>query len=124
MKIKLIYPRIHPTKRLRWKGLALPLNLCYLAGLTPKDISVKIVDTEIEPLNFNEPVDLVGLTATTATVTNAYAIADEFFADQVERGRPWRHSSVVEEIKEIGARCLFFVDDNIAGIRERAKDSP
>lgn len=220
MKIKLIYPRIHPNRRLRWKGLVPPLNLCYLAGLTPKDISVKIVDSDIEPLSFDEPVDLVGITATTATVTHAYSIADEFrqrgrkvvlggihpsvlpnealehadavvvgeaepvwntlledavagrlkkiykakelpdlsaiplprrdmlkpkgyiFTNTMETSRGCPMSchfctvpliygkryrvrpipSVVEEIKEMGAKRLFFVDDNIAGVPERAKE--
>lgn len=43
-----------------------------------------IRDEKVEPINFDEPADLVGITAMTCTVKRAYEIADRFR----ERGSP------------------------------------
>ena len=56
----------------------LPLALPTLAGLTPKHHTVRIVDEHVEKINFDENVDLVGLTAMTFKAKRAYEIAAEF----------------------------------------------
>ena len=43
----------------------LPLNLAMLASLTPPDIEVSVVDEGMEKINFDEQVDLVGISCTT-----------------------------------------------------------
>lgn len=58
--------------------LGVPLALPTLAAHTPADHSVKIVDEEIEEIDFDEPADLVGLTAMTFKAERAYEIANEF----------------------------------------------
>ena len=70
MKIKLVMPRMVNQEF----GL-LPLNLAMLAALTPPEIEVSIVDEAVERDNFDEQVDLVGISCTTTVVTRAYEIA-------------------------------------------------
>ncbi|MEW6670813.1 MAG: radical SAM protein [Thermodesulfobacteriota bacterium] len=51
-----------------------PLNLPYLAAVTPKHYQISVIDENIEPFVFQE-ADIVGITAYTATVTRAYEIS-------------------------------------------------
>lgn len=60
------------------KTLFPPLGLMMVAALTPPQCEVKLIDEAVEMLNFNEPADLVGLTANTASVNRAYEIAAAF----------------------------------------------
>src|SRR3989338_8754123 len=87
MKIRLIFPKgqSHNFWDLRFsaklsgkKYSGIPLSLPTLAGLTPKDIEVEIIDENIEPIDFNDKVDLVGISFFTAFANRAYEIADEF----------------------------------------------
>jgi len=54
--------------------LALPT----LAALTPPDIEVQLVDENCGDIDFNEKVDLVGISFLTSLAPRAYEIADEF----------------------------------------------
>ncbi len=54
------------------------LSLSTIAALTPERHQVKITDENIEEIDFNEDVDLVGLTGMTMHAPRAYAIADRF----------------------------------------------
>jgi radical SAM superfamily enzyme YgiQ (UPF0313 family) len=54
------------------------LGLLRVAALTPPEWDVKIVDEKIEPLDLNQPADLVGITTMTTTVKRGYQIADHF----------------------------------------------
>lgn len=51
-----------------------PLGLAYVAGATPSDWDVRIIDENFEPFRFEE-ADLVGITAFTANINRAYEIA-------------------------------------------------
>ncbi len=83
MKVTLVYPK--------WpKGLwgvrifrMPPLPLMQLAGLTPPDVEIEIIDENVETLEFQE-TDLVGISAMTSSTLRAYQIADTFR----ERGIP------------------------------------
>jgi len=70
------YPDRKPLRsRSRWLvGITLP----YLAGLTPKDVVVDLVDDRLSPLPYDRHYDLVGITCTCATSPRAYEIAAEF----------------------------------------------
>ncbi len=57
---------------------ATPLALPLLKALTPTDIEVKIIDENIEPLNFEEPFDLVGVTVMLHVSGRAIEIASEY----------------------------------------------
>lgn len=56
------------------------LSLTTLAALTPPEIEVAITDENVEPIDFDEEVDLIGLTAMTMHALRAYEIADRFRA--------------------------------------------
>ena len=55
-----------------------PLTLPYLAALTPPDWQVRLLDEELEDIPFDEPTDLVALSAWTLQSLRAYDIAAEF----------------------------------------------
>jgi radical SAM superfamily enzyme YgiQ (UPF0313 family) len=54
------------------------LGLLRVAALTPPDWEVMIVDEKIEPLDLDQPADLVGITTMTTTVKRGYELADHF----------------------------------------------
>jgi radical SAM superfamily enzyme YgiQ (UPF0313 family) len=92
MKLELISPKNSPTENGRelWDGkfysllygvnkyssafLALPT----IAALTPEDVEVNITDENVEEINFDKDVDLVGVTCNTWLAPRAYEIANEF----------------------------------------------
>jgi radical SAM superfamily enzyme YgiQ (UPF0313 family) len=92
MKLELISPKNSPSEdgKELWDGkfrallygvnkyttafLALPT----IAALTPEDVEVNITDENIEQINFDKHVDLVGVTCSTWLAPRAYEIADEF----------------------------------------------
>ena len=51
-----------------------PLNLPYLAAVTPKHYQLSVIDENVESFEFQK-ADIVGITAYTATVTRAYEIS-------------------------------------------------
>ena len=65
---------MHVNARAAFPGL----NLAILAAITPPDIEVRIVDESVESIDFDDPADLVGITAMTNMAPVAYRIADEF----------------------------------------------
>ena len=56
----------------------LNLSFIYVAGLTPAGHEVEVEDDFFEELDYDEPVDLVGLTAMTSQAPRAYQIAEEY----------------------------------------------
>ena len=81
MRIKIICPTsFDPSNQLiKLRRASLPpLSILYLAGLTPREHDVSVVDESVQPLDFDGPVDLVAITSTTSATKRAYQIADEF----------------------------------------------
>lgn len=64
------------TYRQDWSGLG--TGLLIVAALTPSEYDVKIIDENIESVDFSKKFDLVGITAMTQQARRAYQIADEF----------------------------------------------
>ncbi len=91
MKILLVLPageRVRVTrgchevpKRAMLRFSVLPLTV--VAALTPREHQVQILDENVEALDFNADIDLVGITFMTALAPRAYEISREFRA----RGR-------------------------------------
>ena len=54
------------------------LSLTTLASLFSSDIEVTILDARVDDVDYNVPVDLVGITGLTYEIPNAYEIADGF----------------------------------------------
>jgi len=90
MKIKLIAPARKPEwgesfwdlktlcKLTGRKAGGAPLALPTLASLTPSDAEVVLTDENIESIDFEEKVDLVGITGMTCVIPRSYEIADEY----------------------------------------------
>jgi len=80
MKILLIYPRHSQYTFEKYTMLfnLMPLGLPWLASVTPADDEVSIIDENIQKINFEEEVDLVGINALTSNVRRAYQISDIF----------------------------------------------
>jgi radical SAM superfamily enzyme YgiQ (UPF0313 family) len=86
MNILLVFPRIeHGASTYSDKGswasilFGYPIiTLPHLAGITPRNHSVKIINENYEDLSFDEPADLVGITSYTMTAPHVYQLADEF----------------------------------------------
>lgn len=82
MKILLILPKhaggiLGGLSKSGKAGLA-RLSLPTLAAITPKNIDVKILDARVEEVDYNAPVDLVGITGLTSEIPYAYEMADGF----------------------------------------------
>ncbi|GAG98737.1 unnamed protein product, partial [marine sediment metagenome] len=89
MKILLISPTWKKETKIKRMGRGRifkvpPHNLLIVSALTPKDVKVEIIDENIEEIDFDKKVDLVGITTMTASSPRAYEIADTFR----ERGVP------------------------------------
>ena len=92
MKILLVFPKIeHGASTFKdkdsWESILFGypiITLPHLAGITPKKHVVKIVNENYDTLDFDEKVDLVGITCYTMTAPRVYEIADEFR----KRGKP------------------------------------
>ncbi len=59
------------------------LTLPTVAALTPPKHEVKIIDENVESINFSEKVDLVGITLLTPTASRGYEIAKEFMSRDI-----------------------------------------
>ena len=73
---------VSPARDMDWWGkgkvLAPPLVLPFLAGLTPPDVNVRLVDGNVEKVDTNAHVDWVAISCMTASAPSAYTIADAF----------------------------------------------
>ncbi len=83
MKIRLIdpaydHPYISHSQKVIKKIWFARLTLTTLAALTPPDIEVKITDENVEAVDFEEDVDLVGVTGMLMHAPRAYEIARRF----------------------------------------------
>ncbi len=83
MKIRLIdpaydHPYISHSEKVIKEIWFARLTLTTLAALTPPDIEVKITDENIEPVDFEEEADLVGVTGMLMHAPRAYEIARRF----------------------------------------------
>ncbi len=54
------------------------LSLATVAALFPRDTQLQIINDNLDGVNFDKKIDLVGITAITSTAPRAYEIADRF----------------------------------------------
>ncbi len=86
MKILLVFPALeHGMVSVKdknsWRSIIAGnpiITLPYLAAITPDKYSVKLVNENYEEIDFNQDVDIVGITCYTMTAPRVYEIADEF----------------------------------------------
>jgi radical SAM superfamily enzyme YgiQ (UPF0313 family) len=81
MKLLLVQPsQLHQdgnAKKLK-RVFNIPLSVYLLAGLTPKEWDIRIVNDYTDEMLYDDPVDLVGITATTLHSHRGFEIAEEF----------------------------------------------
>jgi radical SAM superfamily enzyme YgiQ (UPF0313 family) len=78
-KVLLVFPRekgIHFTNDTPYPFPIMGLTL--IAALFPKDYEVRIVNEAVDEIDFDAPVDLVGITGLTCVIKRAYEVADRF----------------------------------------------
>jgi radical SAM superfamily enzyme YgiQ (UPF0313 family) len=80
LKLHLIAPTKQGETYLFNKGLLAPLGLMYLAAHTPPEVEVRLIDENVERIDFSDVPDLVGITTMTATAPRAYEIARRYRA--------------------------------------------
>ncbi len=99
MKVTLIEPAM--IKRPGWSEKPMfcfqPLTLGLLAGITPPDIQVEVLDDRFDAIDFDDPTDLVGISVKTFTARRAYEIAAEYRARGVKVVLGGYHPSLVPE---------------------------
>jgi len=80
MRILLISPKSPvPIGTKREKAIQFArLSLATVAALFPRDAEIKIINDSIDGINFDEKVDMVGISVITSTAPRAYEIADRF----------------------------------------------
>lgn len=77
-RLLLVQPKYENEKLDRNVKTIYPLGLGYLAAYVPETWDVNIVDEQIKAINYDEPVDMVGISVTTLTANRAYKISQEF----------------------------------------------
>jgi radical SAM superfamily enzyme YgiQ (UPF0313 family) len=112
MKILLIAPERERKKEEAFLFRLGFLNLPCVAAVTPPDSEVRIVDEAYEKIDFDERVDLVGISAQTPVAPRAYQIAKEFRRRGVPVVMGGVHASVLSE------EALRHVDSVVIGEAE------
>lgn len=79
MKVTFIYPKKNSKELSSAVILRIPpMGLIQLASLTPNDWQIETIDENEKVIDFDQPTNLVALTAMTSSVSRAYEIADEY----------------------------------------------
>jgi len=97
LKLHLINPTKNGETYLFNRGLLAPLGLMYLAAYTPDEVEVKIIDENVESIDFRDVPDLVGISTMTATAPRSYEIADRYRALGAKVVMGGVHASVLPE---------------------------
>ena len=89
MRLRLIYPSARKSRELAWwkqprAHRFLGLGLLNVAALCPPTIETKIIDDEYDDIDYDERIDLAGISLLTPNALRAYEIAREYR----ERGVP------------------------------------
>jgi radical SAM superfamily enzyme YgiQ (UPF0313 family) len=107
MFVKLISPR-SPVSFVSKREKAVNfsrLSLATVAALFPRGTKIEIINDSIEEIDYDEKVDLVGITSITSTVPRAYEIADTFRKKGIPVIMGGMHASALPEeaIKHVNA---------------------
>ena len=80
MKLTLIKPNIGRMSKGVYidEGRMEPLQLGVLAGLTPPDVEIELIDDRMEDIPYDKATDLVAITVETFTAKRSYEIATEY----------------------------------------------
>jgi len=91
-----------------------------LAALTPPDVEVKITDENVDPIDFDEDIDLVGVTGMVMHASRAYEIAERFRQRNIPvvMGGPHASSLPFEAKKHADAVVIGEAEDVWEGLIE------
>jgi radical SAM superfamily enzyme YgiQ (UPF0313 family) len=97
VRLLLIVPATQENLRKRRKSMMPPLGLAMVAAVTPPDVEIALTDENATDIDFEQAVDLVGITVPTFTAPRAYQIADAFRARGVKVVLGGIHASFVPD---------------------------
>jgi radical SAM superfamily enzyme YgiQ (UPF0313 family) len=73
-----------------------PLNLPYLAAVTPQHYQIEVIDENIQPFRYTD-ADIVGITAYTSSAYRAYQIAGQYRKQNIPTVMGGIHASMMPE---------------------------
>ena len=87
----------------------------YVAASTPAYVDTRIIDEDVEPVDFNTDADLIGISFMTYNSPRAYEIADQFRAQGKTVFFGGYHPSFMKEeaIRHADSICLGEAELNI-----------
>lgn len=97
------------------------LSSLYVAASMPAYVETKIVDEDVEPIDFEADADIIGISFMTYNAPRAYEIADRF---RIEKGKPvifggYHPTFMPEEaIQHADAVCLGEAEGNVPSMME------
>lgn len=97
MKVLLVMPHPHARRSLFARFTYPSLAMQQLAGITPPEHEVEIVDERFEDINFNKKYDVIGITSLTYNSLRGYEIADVFRKQGVTVVSGGYHASLLPE---------------------------
>jgi radical SAM superfamily enzyme YgiQ (UPF0313 family) len=99
MKVTLIKPTLGRLENAPFVDEARmePLQLGVIAALTPPGVEVAIFDDRVDPIDYDDPTDPVGITVETFTARRAYEIAAEYRARGVKVVMGGMHATLLPQ---------------------------
>lgn len=92
------------------EGRMEPLQLGVLAGLTPPEVSVRLIDDRMEAIDYDLATDLVALTVETFTAKRSYQIARQYRRRGVPVVLGGMHVSLIPEEAKAQADAIVIGD--------------
>jgi radical SAM superfamily enzyme YgiQ (UPF0313 family) len=112
------------VKENRWNRYRVwkPLGLLVLAGLTPPDWEITVIDENLRPADYSAMPrpDLVGITAFTSQASRAYEVASEFRSRGVSVVMGGIHATM--RLEEVAAHVDAVVTGEAEGVWARVLD--
>ncbi len=111
MKLLLISPELKDShfkfSKKEVKSFWFPrLSLTTIAGLTPPDVDIKLIDESVEDVDLNMDVDLVGISVMTFMAPRAYELADHFRSRGIKVVLGGIHPSMLPEEAKLHADAV------------------
>lgn len=118
MKLTLIQPCVGRRVGQKYiKGWKMePLSQAVLAGLTNPEVDLEFFDDRMEPILFDTPTDVVGITVETYTAKRAYQIASEYRKRGVPVVMGGFHATLCpEEVSQFAETVVIGEAENVWG---------
>lgn len=112
MRLTLVKPNIGRMEHSLYvdEGRMEPLQLGILAGMTPPDVNIILIDDRCEEIIYDAPTDLVAITVETFTARRAYEISAEYRARGVSVILGGFHPTLLPEEASLHADSIVVGD--------------